>query len=130
MAHFDRNPVYRPVLSSVVRSGCSQLQSKLRSHGFLREGPVEQELIYTFSLPLFTRVPGETVWKVFAERPRWGVFGRAKRQNRALSSRFVRLVGYRFGTYSDFPDSLWKVNSRNFALTEFSEVRIEPVLCR
>jgi hypothetical protein len=41
-------------------------------------------------------------------------FGSAKRQNGALSSRFLRLVGYRFGPYPDFSDSFWKGNSAKF----------------
>jgi hypothetical protein len=40
-------------------------------------------------------------------------FGSAKRQNGALSSRFLRLVGYGFGPYADFSDSFKE---------EFSEV--------
>ncbi len=41
-------------------------------------------------------------------------FGSAKRQNGALWSRFLRLVGYGFGPYPDFSDSFKE---------EFSEVR-------
>ncbi len=40
-------------------------------------------------------------------------FGSAKRQNGALSSRFLRLVGYRFGPYPDFSDSFRKLNEKS-----------------
>jgi hypothetical protein len=33
-------------------------------------------------------------------------------------------MGYRFGLYPHFPDSFWKTNSANLALTAFSEVQL------
>lgn len=54
--------------------------------------------------------------------------GGAIRQNRAPLGRFLRLVGYRFGTYPDSPDSLWKGRSANFTLRGFSKVAMALVL--
>ena len=54
----------------------------------------------------FRELPFQRLSGKYSQRPRWWVLGRAKRQNRVLLSRFLRLAGYRFGTYPDFPDSL------------------------
>jgi hypothetical protein len=71
--------------------------------------------------PLFTELRRETVWKITGgfliarvscfKRARWDVF-----------VLFWLLAILQIEAYWDFPDSLWKEDSANFAMTEFSEV--------
>jgi hypothetical protein len=89
------------------------------------------EAFYFFysPFPLFTGVRGETVWKVGGgfliacvscfKRARWDIF--------AL---FWLLAILQIEAYWDFPDSLWKRNSRKFRIASALYGRLSYVECR
>jgi hypothetical protein len=64
-------------------------------------------------LNLFIGVRGETVWKI-AGGLLIACVSPLERARRDISALFWLLAALRIEACSDFPDSLWKVNSRKF----------------